>query len=266
MPKGIVFEIENGNAVVMKNNGEFISVIAHPHWRQGDVVAIKAKTINLQRISIIAACFFVLISTSVIGMKVYFNESALISLDVNPSIELSINKFDRVIDVRALNDDGDNILDQTNVKNKLLDDAVVTLFEQGLGDYLQNNSLVTFTVYSPDIETQQTILSDIQNAAVYIYTHHANAHVELLSVDEATIDTAHEYNITAGKYAALRELQRVLPEIEIKNYSHHSISYIKEQTKTHGEDHHFTNPVENDSPIQEDNKHDNMQKHNDSHN
>ncbi len=265
MKKGIVFEIEGGNAIIMKNDGEFVKVAANSQWRKGDVVTIKAKTINLKPISTIAACFLMIISFSAIGLGIYFNESALISLDVNPSLELSVNRFDRVIDARALNDEGDNILEQINVKNKLLDDAVLTLIEQGLGKYVQNNPLVTFTVYSPDMETQKLIMSNLQDTADnYISAHHANVQVELLSVDKELINVAHEYNVTAGKYTALKELQSVLPGMEMENYSHHSISYIKEQTKYHKENHDASNTVEGGACTPKDNEHDSMQEHNDS--
>ena len=40
------------------------------------------------------------------GHWLYFTPTARISIDVNPSIELEINRFDKVVSVDAYNDDG----------------------------------------------------------------------------------------------------------------------------------------------------------------
>lgn len=238
MRKGIIFEIENGKATVIKNNGDFVSVSAHPDWKKGDVVTIQARNITFKPFSVIAACFLVFISVSAFGGKLYFDETALVSLDVNPSIELSVNRFDRVIAARSLNEDGRDILEQVHVKNKSLDNAVSALFDGGVGEFISQNPLVTFTVFSPDTQNEQLIRNKLQKTAdTYVLSHHANAQVEVLSVGENVVNEAHEYNVTAGKYTALQELKEVLPDMEMKNYSHHSISYIKEQTKFHGAGH-----------------------------
>lgn len=256
MQRGIVFEIENRKATVMKNNGDFIRVIAHSDWKKGDVVTIKAKTIMYKPLATIAACFMLFISVSAFGFGVYFDETTLISLDINPSIELSANRFDRVIAVRSLNAEGDTIIQQVNVKNKPLDKAVSALFDGGLGDFIPQNPLVTFTVFSSDEQSERLILNKLQNTAdTYVSSHHADAQIELLSVDEALINEAHKHNVTAGKYTALRELQEVLPEMEIESYSHHSISYIKEQTKIHGAGHGAPNTQNHNKAAPDGNKH-----------
>lgn len=255
MQKGIIFEIENEKAVVMKNNGEFVSIKARPGWKKGDVVTVSVRTSTFNLFAAVAACFLLFISASVFGAGIYFEETALISLDVNPSIELSVNRFDRVISVRSLNEDGDNILAQTNVKNKPIDNAISALFDGGLGEFIPQNPLVTFAVFTSDKQSEQLILDKLQNTAdTYVLSHHADAQVEVLSVDEKAVNKAHEYNVTAGKYSALRELQEVLPEMEMESYSHHSISYIREQTKIHGGNHEKGNQR----------RHKNAEKHNQS--
>lgn len=238
MQKGIVFEINNKKATIMKNNGDFICVNALAGWQKGDVVTIKAQTVPYIFLVRIAACVLLFISIPTWGYNIYFEETALISLDVNPSIELSVNRFDRIIDVRSLNDSGYDILEKAKVKNQSLDHAITTLFNSGLGDFISTNPLVTFTVFSDNTQNEQQLLSRVQDTADdYITAHHSGANVEVLSVDEDMVNHAHEYNVTAGKYAALLELQGVAPEIEIENYSHHSIFYIKEQIKVHGDNH-----------------------------
>lgn len=243
MQKGIVFEINKGKATVMKNNGDFICVPAHSDWKKGDLVTVKTSAYPWKSFATIAACFLLFFTVSTLGMGVYFDEAALVSLDVNPSIELSLNRFDRVIDARSLNEEGGDILEQINVKNQKLGQAVSSLFDEGLGDFLDQNPLVTFTVFSEDAKKEQMLLDKLQNTAdTCISSHHEEAQIEVLSVDEQVVNMAHKYQVTAGKYTALCELQKVLPEMEMERYSHHSISYIKEQTEIHCRNRDTWNP------------------------
>ena len=53
---------------------------------------------NVQRLAAAAACFLCLLAGS---YWLYFVPTAEISIDINPSIELGINRFDQVISVRG---------------------------------------------------------------------------------------------------------------------------------------------------------------------
>ena len=50
------------------------------------------------------------------GNWLYFTPTAEISIDINPSIELSVNRFDRVISVNGYNEDGDILAEQLDIK------------------------------------------------------------------------------------------------------------------------------------------------------
>ena len=52
----------------------------------------------------LAACL--LLTLCLGGGYLYFVPTAYISVDINPSLELRVNRFDRVVDVEAYNEDG----------------------------------------------------------------------------------------------------------------------------------------------------------------
>ena len=62
-----------------------------------------------------AACLFFIVLAAA-GYRFYFSATAVISIDVNPSIELNINRFDTVISVKAYNEDGQKLADQLHVR------------------------------------------------------------------------------------------------------------------------------------------------------
>ena len=86
---------------------------AHPHSR---------------RIVVSAACFL----AALLGLGGYFSyvtPVSAVSIDVNPSIELEINLFNKVIDVIGYNDDGAELADSLAVRHMDYLDAVNAILE-----------------------------------------------------------------------------------------------------------------------------------------
>ena len=70
-----------------------------------------------------AACaclLFVLLG----GQRLYFTPTAEISIDINPSIELSVNRFDQVISVSEFNEDGQALSKSVDIKYKNYVEAI----------------------------------------------------------------------------------------------------------------------------------------------
>ncbi len=233
----IIFEVSNGKAVVMKPNGQFVTVPADSKWQEGEVVLLKNQGLSRKHVLSIAACFLLFVSISVFGY-LYFDEISLISIDVNPSIELGLNRFDRVISISAMNDEGLQIIKKTSIINKTFNNAITTLLENGIDSFMSDNSYITFTVLSETKNNEAIILSTLQNTAkTYILSHHISARVELFAVDKSFVAEAHSHRVTAGKYSALLQLKQIQPQIDITEYLHHSITDIKNQINSHNQEH-----------------------------
>lgn len=94
-----------------------------------------------------AACFALLIIGSGFYFRVQNQISSIVSLDVNPSVQLEVNKDSRVIQATATNPEGQAILAEMNLKNTDLNVAVNAivgaLLRHGYVDELENSILVT---------------------------------------------------------------------------------------------------------------------------
>ena len=84
--KGIVFQIDGANAVVMLNDGNFVDTKAKPDWQVGDVVTVPKQKRNLKAWYLVAACFALVISLGFGGYGLYYSQESLVSMDINPSI------------------------------------------------------------------------------------------------------------------------------------------------------------------------------------
>lgn len=233
MKEGIVLEIRHKKAAVLKPDGNIIAVTAGKDWKIGDLVSLKeAKKPIHQKGYAIAAClaFFFLLTFT--GYRQYYNPQSVVSLDVNPSIELEINRFNRIVSVHAYNKEGEKILEHNPVVNWKLDAALEQLFTGGLSFYLKDSPYVAFSIQSGNTEAEKKLKQEIVAAAELILKTDANTgnvQVEYYEVDEETLEYAHSHHITAGKYKILQELQEVYPEMELEEYSHCSVGELKEQ-------------------------------------
>ncbi|PFT61256.1 hypothetical protein COK67_23480 [Bacillus cereus] len=160
MNKGIVMDIKKHSVVVLTPNGEFITC-----KRKGDSCIIgeeisfdeqeqKASHFSipsfLKPASILVACFL-------FAVLLFYNQPeekvfAYVSVDINPSLEVSVTKDFRVIDLQACNDDGRRILKELKQwENKQLQEVIRTIIKQSQEDkYLTNDKQVMLTAVAKD--------------------------------------------------------------------------------------------------------------------
>lgn len=137
--------------------------------------------------------------------------ASLVSLDVNPSIQLEVNKNEKVLSATPMNDDGAEILADMDLKGTQADVAMYaiigSLLEHGYVDELANSILIT--VEDDDQargEKLQQELTAQADAAL------ANAQVngavlaQTLQNSEELSQKAQEYGISTGKAALIQAI------------------------------------------------------------
>lgn len=230
MKTGIVLEVKGNMAVIMKNGGEFIEVRAEAGWKKGDVVVLKNKSRNFKALYAAAACFALLFLVAFGGYRVYFTETSLISMDINPSLELSINCFGRVISVSSYNEDATDLLNVENIKGLSYSQAIDTLLGSDvMRPYFESNDYLEFAVYS---KTNDASVIEYLNSCTQSVTDlYPEMQANCNSADGAAVAAAHNYHMSLGKYLAFLELKELVPELEADDYSHCEIGEIRSQIR-----------------------------------
>ncbi|WIY63527.1 anti-sigma factor domain-containing protein [Bacillus arachidis] len=160
MNKGIVMDIKKRSVVVLTPDGEFITFKRKSHsYMIGEEISFNEQEQRVPRfsipsflkpVSLLVACFLC------VFLFFYYQPEekafAYVSIDINPSLEASVTKDLRVIDLRACNDDGKRILkEMKRWKNKPLQDVVRTIVKQSQEDgYLTNDKQVMLTAVTKD--------------------------------------------------------------------------------------------------------------------
>jgi len=245
--KAIIMDIKNGFAAALSDDG-CITKVKSINFQIGQEIEIANKVIPFtrkfaMRAASIAAVFIIGGTTT----WAYATPYSYVSLDVNPSIEYSVNIFDRVIGVSAINDDGQDILDKINLHsiNHLSIEEAISKTVQLISDngYFNNE---TTTDSDGSTDTEADIDADIDTSPNNIIDNSAEIDggivistsskskkkaeklakaleasveaqidesgdtivFEVVSVDQERVQRAKELGITPGKLELIEKLQR----------------------------------------------------------
>ena len=136
------------------------------------------------------------------GYRLYFTPSAIISIDINPSIELSINRFDRVVAVNGYNADGVDFASSLNVLHQRYSQAVDTILSsQTVVDCLARDEFLSIAVVQIDEMQGEEILEYVSTCTAGT----KNAHC--YGVQQEEVEQAHALGLSYGKYRMYLELQ-----------------------------------------------------------
>lgn len=163
---------------------------------------------KMRRLPVYAAACACLLLVLLGGRWLYFTPTARISIDINPSIELSVNRFDRVIAVDGFNEDGLALSSALDVKYKNYAQAVEQVIRNdSVAALLADDEVMSITVVGSDRQQSARILSDVERCTA----EHSNASCHFARSEE--VADAHETGLSCGKYRAYLELHRLDPSI-----------------------------------------------------
>lgn len=184
----------------------------------------KIRVITSLRAKIALAACAVLIALGIGGgAYAYQTPVAYVGIDINPSIELGVNYFDRVVSAEGDNADGQDILSEINVVGMTYEEALASLNDSLMNKgYLTANAAVAVTVmcdddsrYSNLEETSQRCFSSA-GQGVYCSRATSTEHHE-----------AHESGLGMGKYLAWRSLVDAGVDISADDVAHMTMSELR---------------------------------------
>jgi len=105
---------------------------------------IRSRTYarTVRRMIPLAAAFLLVLSAALTGAYMYNTEFDTVYLDINPSAELSVNRFARIIEVRYLNADAERCFGDVALKNRNVEAGLDAILDELDADgYLENGDL-----------------------------------------------------------------------------------------------------------------------------
>lgn len=146
---------------------------------------------------VLAACLAAVFLISGIGVfHASTAEAAYISIDVNPSIGLSLNKFKRVIGVDAYNEEAAQVIEALDLKGQKYTDAI--------DDIMSSEILLGYDTSASDIYIESDSDTLNQEISDTIQRQCPNANLSCHNAENK--ETAMEYNISPGKYYLIEQI------------------------------------------------------------
>lgn len=160
--------------------------------------------------------------------KVY----STIEFDVNPSVEIEVNKKEEIIKVYALNDDGQEVLDDMDLEGVDLDVAVNaiigSMLKKGYLSIDQNSILVS--VKNDDAEKREKLQNEISeeiNILLKASSIEGAILTQSYEIDDAVKKISQENNISEGKAELInRILKAELKDAKGNIYTSESLSKL----------------------------------------
>ena len=257
--KVLVLEVKDGTSACLREDGTVIKVHkAYPvgssiELKEGKLLKFKEKLAELgesnaiefirenAQKAVMAAAVLLCICLGA-GIYSYNNliAASYMSVDVNPSLEYTLNRVNRVIDVRALNEDAESIvkeLKEAGIKHSTVAETIsetTRILEQDkyIAEDKDNIMLVGITganqVKSGDINTQVHSVADVDmvnRVSVYV-----------LETTKQERKEAQKRGVSAGRYASAKAIcdknnidMNTMSDAEFDEISHMSVASLVEK-------------------------------------
>ena len=214
-------------------------VLSRCDERKGTVIPMTTKKTTKKRWTTLAAACLALVLLG--GGSVFYQQAhavaSVVSLDVNPSIELKVSKSEKVLVCTPLNEDAKAILADmgggADLKGAKLDVAVNAI----VGSLVRNgylnsiSSAIMISVEDKDTARAEKLQRELTNTVDgVLQTSEAKAAVltQTLTQDAAREQLAQENSISTGKAALVNRVLALNPALEFDALAKLSVEELKD--------------------------------------
>jgi hypothetical protein len=215
--KAVVVETKKEYAIALSERGTFIRVNNDGIMQVGHEVDVPGRICNKMARIISIAAMLVLVIGLGCGAYLYNIPYSYVDIDINPSMELTVNIFDRIIGAEGFNVEGSEIVGSLQLVNRSLEDGVrMVVSEARVREYIRENysNVVLFTVVSRN-EQKAEILSSrlLESAAPEIADDEASS-LMVQKVEIEKYEKSKDNNISPGKKVIIEKVIENNPEVE----------------------------------------------------
>lgn len=240
--KAVIVEIHNNTAVILSEEGCVVN-IKNNNYQIGQEVEIQMKKeLKPKKWIVFASAAASLLFLFGIGAHAYYTPYTYVSLDVNPSIEYSVNRFEKVLSVNGVNDDGTEIINEIsfeNLEHKNITDAIsLTVNEILEAGYLDDaTSGIVITTSSENEEKAEDLAQNLEASAnETCEDNDCDATVTVEAVGATRVAEARALGVTPGKLNLVEKLIESsgnAENIDMEEWLHKSVKDIMAQTKAY---------------------------------
>ena len=250
MKTGTIVKIDSSYAVVLSDEGKpekvhyksDMSVGQKIYYFRGDIYTMKSKMIKIS--ALVASLLVVVLVASLLNFggnvdKAYANTYAIVTVDINPSVEIQLDEESNVIEVTDLNNDATNIITD-DMLGVSIEDAIEILLgnAQAEGYLLDQGSILISSVVLeiPENDTAEEDEDtteeneDSLEARLQVFMEKKTEQYNFLYAKgtEDAFRAAKSQGLSLGKYEMLKFLDEDITKEQIKEMKVSAIAERKE--------------------------------------
>ena len=238
--KALIVETDKKHAAALLSDGSIIKVPKRDYVVGQEVSIAVSKKPRRSGLIAVAACFM-LLATGGAGYATAVSPYSHVTLDVNPSIEYTLNRFDQVVSIECMNDEGqeivDNISDDISKFASFEDVFKMTVDELYKLGYLTGDEH-DYMVLSVCCDKNSSKAADLENSLSAITSDYTLTS-EVIEVTEKDRAEASDLNTTAGKLALILDVvskEDKLTEKDVRDFVDKSVKQIAETIDNYKKD------------------------------
>ncbi len=178
------------------------------------VMAEEKKTKGTMKYIMAAAGLILVLGAGALSANVYrlnYAVSSTVSLDVNPSIQIMVNEKEQVLDVKALNEDGETVIGDMDFKGSdievTMNALIGSMLRNGYLNELANSILISVDNSDPlKGEELQARLTEKVNELMEADGFFGAVLGQTITEDSDLRQLADQYGITQGKAQLIRQI------------------------------------------------------------
>jgi len=170
---------------------------------------MKFSKTNKKLVSIVSATA-VLVMLMGTSLWACYSPYSYVSVDGNPSIEYTVNRFDKIIDAKGLNDEGIAVLANLDLKNMNIKSAVKETVQQiaemDLFSPVEDNALVVTASSKDEAKAEELTQQLKDNAQLAVDENAVNAEVSCNKIGYDRVKEANKLGVAPGKLNLVQKL------------------------------------------------------------
>ncbi|MEG6521476.1 anti-sigma-I factor RsgI family protein [Desulfotomaculum sp. 1211_IL3151] len=199
---GILVQKKGPIGVLMTSEGYFVRVLltGKNHILGQEILGLKYPSL-IQGMA--AASVLVVVLIGIWSKFLISPAAAYVALDINPSVELAVNKSGTVIKASGLNEDGMALLEKVTPKKMEIYQAVEMLLKEAVNcNYLNDNNNIVLATVIPSTKNQTVVDQDKLESTVQISVAEIPAPIKVVTESATKQDhrLAEAKGLSVGRY------------------------------------------------------------------
>ena len=226
--KGIVMEVKKDYSLVMKEDSQIVRVKNKEGMKKGDINIFLEEDLYEEKISnnkknknkIIVSILSIAVVLAIIVLPMMqnnkINSYALVSLDINPSINFELDDDMNIVSIRGINKDGKN-LNLESLNGLTLDEGLKKLkidLENEKYNLSKDSIIVGFTFLTD--KEDNAYENDVKNI---IGTEFKDSKTAFFKGTKENSEVAEQKGMSLGRYEAKLSMDEDIMEEQIENMS-----------------------------------------------